>query len=203
MLERFQGLRWKLLQNGALNGLHTNRRGAHTFQKSFIVRCGLWRRLERRFSLKLPRRTLNACSRDQRLHAYIAYMQYIVGPCISFEEHFCCFPTSVVFRFLRLVVGADDADCCLLLLEKLFDLARAVYGWNKFREFSSTCPSVFRPFTALATAPYLGGPFSGPWDVCSLLTRVASSNNYKFTAFSRKAAMFPTKTGQRRRNKLT
>ena len=110
---------------------------------------------------------------------------------------------TVVFRFLLLVAGADDADCCLLLLEKLVDLARAVYGWNKFREFSSTCPSVFRPFTALASAPYLGGPFSGPWDVCSLLIRVASSNNYKFTALSRKAAMFPTKTGQRRRNKLT
>ena len=70
-------------------------------------------------------------------------------------------------------------------------------------DWSSTYPSVFRPFTALATAPYLGGPFSGPWDVCSLLIRVASSNNYKFTALSRKAAMFPTKTGQQRRNKLT
>ena len=120
---------------------------------------------------------------------------YIVGPCISFEEHFCCvpFPSFSNWSWRR----------WLLLLEKLVDLARVVYGWNKFRKFSSTCPSVFRPFTAPATAPYLGGPFSGPWDVCSLLIRIASSNNYKFTAVSRKVAMFPTKTGQQRRNKLT
>lgn len=33
--------------------------------------------------------------------------------------------TSVVFRFLLLVAGADaaDADCSLLLLEKLVDLS--------------------------------------------------------------------------------
>ena len=35
---------------------------------------------------------------------------------------------TVVLCFLLLVAGADDADCCLLLLEKLVDLARAVYG---------------------------------------------------------------------------
>ena len=106
---------------------------------------------------------------------------------------------TVVFRYLLLVAGADDADCCLLLLEKLVDLARAVYGWNKFRKFSSTRPLVSRPFTT----PYLGEPFSGPWDACSLIRRVASSNNYKFTALSRRAAMFPTKTGRQRGNKLT
>ena len=110
---------------------------------------------------------------------------------------------TVVFRFLLLLAGADDADCCLLLLKKLVDLARAVYGWNKFRKFSSTRPSVSRPFTALATAPYFGGPFSGPWDVCSLIRQVASSNNYKFTALSRRATVFPTKTGRQRGNKLT
>ena len=34
---------------------------------------------------------------------------------------------TVVFRFLLLLAEADDADCCLLLLKKLVDLARA---WN-------------------------------------------------------------------------
>ena len=42
----------------------------------------------------------------------------------------------------------------------------------------------------------------GPWDVCSQIRRVASSNNYKFTALSRRAAMFPTKTGRKRGNIL-
>lgn len=38
--------------------------------------------------------------------------------------------TTVRFRFLLLVAGANDADanCCLLLLEKLVKLSRAVYG---------------------------------------------------------------------------
>ena len=36
--------------------------------------------------------------------------------------------TTVVFRFFHLVAGADDVECCLLLLEKLVDLAQAVYG---------------------------------------------------------------------------
>ena len=108
---------------------------------------------------------------------------------------------TVVFRFLLLVAGADDADCCLLLLEKLVDLARAVYGWNKFRKFSDTRPSVSRLFTALTTAPYLGEPLSGLWDVCSLITRVAfSKNNYKFTTLSRRATMFLTKAGGQRGN---
>ena len=52
---------------------------------------------------------------------------------------------TVVLCFLLLVAGADDADCCLLLLEKLVDLARAVYGRNKFRKFFSIRPSVSRP----------------------------------------------------------
>ena len=108
---------------------------------------------------------------------------------------------TVVFRFLLLVAGADDADCCLLLLEKLVYLARAVYGWNKFRKFSGTRPSVSRLFTALTTAPYLGESFSGLWDVCSLIRRVAfSKNNYKFTTLSRRATMFLTKAGGQRGN---
>ena len=59
---------------------------------------------------------------DRRLHAYIAYML------TSWVHVSRLKNTSVVFRFLHLVAGADDADCCLLLLEKLVDLARAVYG---------------------------------------------------------------------------
>ena len=113
---------------------------------------------------------------------------------------------TVVFRFLLLLAGADDADCCLLLLKKLVDLARAVYGWNKFRKFSSTRPSVSRPFTALATGYWLlhrtlENHSRDPGTlVCSLIRWVAFSNNYKFTTLSRKAAMFLTKTGRQRGN---
>ena len=128
---------------------------------------------------------------------------YLLDKEISGSTYLVWRTLTVVFRFLLLVAGADaaDADCSLLLLEKLVDLSRAVYGWNKFRKFSSTRPLVSRPFTAPATAPFLGEPFSGPWDACSLIRRVASSS--KFTALSRGAAMFPTKTGRQRGNILT
>ena len=56
-----------------------------------------------------------------------------------------------MLRFLYSVAGADDVNCCLLLLEKLVDLARTVYGQNKFRKLSSTRPSISRPFTAHRT----------------------------------------------------
>ena len=89
--------------------------------------------------------------------------------------------TTIVFRIFHLVAGADDTDCCHL--RNWLTLRESGTAEIKFRKFSSTRPSVSRPFTVLATgAPYLGVPFSGPWDVCSLIRRVASSNNYKFTA---------------------
>ena len=91
--------------------------------------------------------------------------------------------------------------CLPLLLEKLVDLSRAVYGGNKFRKFSCTHPLVSRPLNAPATAPYLGESLSGPWDVCSLMRRIASSN--KFTALLRRAAMFPTRTVRQSGNILT
>ena len=82
--------------------------------------------------------------------------------------------------------------CLLLLLEKLVDLSE---------KFSCTHPLVSRPFTAPATAPYLGESLSGPWDVCSLIRWVASSK--KFTALLLRAAMFPTKTVRQSGNILT
>ena len=61
---------------------------------------------------------------------------------------------------------------------------KSLINWLTLRE-PCTAEINFENFPVHVRRFPVRGPFSGPWDVCSLIRQVASSNNYKFTALSR------------------
>ena len=114
-----------------------------------------------------------------------------------------CNSAPLTLRGLWCLSGSKDCDENYSKMELKTDYIRTEIIYREMWLVEKTGAVHIRRFSVRSLHRTLEGPFSGPWDVCSLLIRVASSKNYKFTALSRKAAMFPTKIGQQRRNKLT